>query len=121
MKMLKKIFSAPQVILLLLMLISTGNSAFSANQSSLPVQNEVDEKEQPAISLVGEKNIVLFDSILPFHKNLLLPQGKFGSTGSFNSHILEHTAVSLNYIKRSRDIIPTLGVKEVIFPFHVFL
>lgn len=121
MKMLKKIFSAPQVILLLLMLIGTGNSAFSANQPFLPLQGEDDQKEQTTLSLVGEETFVLFDSILPFHKNLLLTKANFGSTGSFDAHILEHTAVSLGYIKRSRYIMPTLTVKEVIFPFHVFL
>ncbi len=110
-----------RVKLFLLMLLGSTCSLFSAS-SDLPV-NQVQEKEQEAEShdLLGEQITSLFDSILPTHKNLLFSSGGYSTGSDFEAHILNHTFTSLNYIKRSRYIIPGLGVKEVIFPFHIFL
>lgn len=121
MKMLKRTFLPPQVVLLLLMLLGSSSSLFSATPE---VPNNNSQKEQQDLMstfLVGEEVTDLFDSILPINKPILFVKGSTGAGVDLKNHQISHTTTSQNYIKRSRYIFPSLGVKEVIFPFHVFL
>lgn len=119
--MLKNIPIILRVVPLFLMLLGSSNYLFSANQVSLSSQAEKEEQQIGGTFLLGEQVESQGDFILPYHKNLVFFDGSFKPAGDFNSRILDHTTSSLSYIKRSRYIFPTLGVKEVIFPFHVFL
>ena len=121
MKMLKNISLSLRVISLFLMLFSSSNNLFSANQQALSPLVE-NEEQEILNSLVFEEQVgSQFDPILPFQKNLIFFNSCFNTRVDLDFRIIEHTASSLNYIKRSRYIFPSLGVKEVIFPFHVFL
>lgn len=122
MKMLNTILIPPKVVLLFLVLLGSSNLLFSANQGFSHYANQEDQQLLISSSLLGEQVNGLYDSILPFSKNLLYVKGfSNNAVEDFTVRIQSHTTTSLNYIKRSRYIFPGLGVKEVIFPFHVFL
>lgn len=121
MKMPKNISYPLRVVILFLLLLGSSETVFSANQDCRSFQTEEDKQEVISTSLVGEQLEILFDSILPFHKNINFLNSGFNLAGDFDALKLDHTVSSLSYIKRSRYIFPNLGVKEVIFPFHVFL
>ena len=120
--MLKKNFKLTSAVLLLLMLLSNSNSLFAATagQYFSDLEDEGNQQEL-LISSVGEDVHELFDPIIYFHKNLLFITDGNTTAKDFDACILRHTNSSISYLKRSRSISPGLGVKEVIFPFHVFL
>ena len=120
--MLKKNFTLTSAVLLLLMLLSNSNSLFAATagQYFSDLEDEGNQQEL-LISSVGEDVHELFDPIIYFHKNLLFIKDGNTAAKDFDACILRHTNSSISYLKRSRSISPGLGVKEVIFPFHVFL
>lgn len=124
MKMLKNNLLKPHRVLLFLMLLSSSGSLFSANRDSLNFANVSEQEAHQDFmkaSEVVEQFNSLSDSLIPIHKNLLAGKGRFSSPGGFEAHILRFTDTSGIYMKNSRYILPGLGVKEVIFPFHVFL
>ena len=111
-----------QVVLFLLMLLgSTSSFSFSAYTDIPEAEISKDNQEDLCISIIGEQVQQLYDSVLPVQKNILFLKGDLGTVWELKSHLLYHTNSSEGYIKRSRNIFPALGVKEVIFPFHVFL
>lgn len=121
MEMLKRSALPLQVIFLLLLLLSSNNSnLFAANPefSKGEIAEDYQDLKFPA---VGEPLVNQFDSILPVQTNILFHKGNFAAVEDLRNHILYHTSTSQHYIKRSHFIFPALGVKEVIFPFHVFL
>ncbi|UZH54578.1 hypothetical protein JRG66_11420 [Salinimicrobium tongyeongense] len=118
--MIKCLFLLNHRIFLLLLLLSSSSSLFSENTTGLIPQ----EKPLPQEVLEDsfeEQAGNLFESILPYHKNPVFVIAGAGLAEDFNARIHNHTFTSLSYIKRSRYIFPGLGVKKVIFPFHVFL
>lgn len=115
-----KILLPVRIVFLFLLLLGSSSSAFSANQSVQVPESENAQEELVDTSL-GEQIDEVFDSILPFHINPVTIVAGFAIAEDFNARILNHTLNSLSYIKRSRYIFPNLGIKEVIFPFHVFL
>ncbi|WP_029033168.1 hypothetical protein [Salinimicrobium terrae] len=121
MKMLKNIFISPRVVLLFLMLFGNSNSIFSANQGFLTSEDRDGLQELISTPLAGEEVENLFDFILPSQKSLVFVKGSFYFPELFEAHSANHTTTSLHYLKRSHNIVPGLGVKEIIFPFHVFL
>ncbi len=122
MKMLKRMILSQKVVLFLLMLIC-GNSSYLFSANSQSTKSEIAEVYQDVISAnnIDEQVNNPFDSLLPGQRDLLFIKGSLGSVGNYRSIILCHTSTSLNYIKRCRNIFPNLGIKKVIFPFHVFL
>ncbi len=121
MKMLEKYLLPKRMILVLLMLIGNSGIAFSAHSGILDLYEVQEDRPVLQASEVEEQAGDLFDSVLPTQKNLLFSKLNPGALCDFDSQILNHTSSSLNYIKRSRYLQPALGVKEVIYPFHVFL
>lgn len=111
----------PQVVLLILMLFGSSNSLFSA--SSQVLGNEFSQKDQQAghASMVNDQEGPGFDSVLPNQKDISFSNDSFGSMERFRNQTLYHSSTSQQYIKRSRYIFPSFGLKEIIFPFHVFL
>lgn len=120
MNMLKIIFISPRVILLFLMLLGSSSSVVSANEIYQNFSGKEVQQEIISPSL-GEQINNLFDSVLPYQKNLLFVKANLSSPGDLDTLIENHTIASLNYIKHSRYILPSLGIKELIFPFHIFL
>lgn len=120
MKMLKNIYFPSRMVFLFLLLFGSSTTVISANLDSQILSEP--ETHQELIDIPpGEQVNEIFDFVLPFQKNLQVLKGSSGYAVNFEAHIAIHTATSLGYIKRSRYIFPALGVKEVIFPFHVFL
>ncbi|WP_324720072.1 hypothetical protein [Salinimicrobium sp. HB62] len=119
--MLKKIFIPAPVVLLLLLLLWNSNGLLAATVGGhFFYTGDEGEQQELAISSVGEQVDEVFDPIIPFNKNLVFL--KHGNTSNdFEFYIRLHTKSSTGYIQRSRNISPGLGLKEVIFPFHVFL
>ena len=120
MKMLKKYLLLQRVMLLLLILISNSGNMFSAN-SGLFIGEELEKNQEELENSVDEQIEDLSDPIRPNQKNPVFYNTGAGVTCDFTSRILDHTTSSLNYIKRSSYLLPSLGVKELIYPFHVFL
>lgn len=121
MNMKRIVLISTQLLLLFLLLPGSSNSLYSANKVVEFSENSVVNRELLPAIYVGEQVDNLFDSILPSSRNPFFFKAGFHSFEGFNARILNHTVSSLSYIKRSRHIFPNLGVKEVIFPFHVFL
>lgn len=118
----KKKFISTSAVLLLLLLLWNSNSLFAATSVLYYPDLEGDRNQQELlISSVGEQVNELFDPNIPFHNNLHFFKDGNTAAKNFEAYILLHTNSSLSYIKRSRSISPGLGVKELIFPFHVFL
>ncbi|MGI0105847.1 hypothetical protein [Salinimicrobium sp. WS361] len=111
--MIKTLFIVNHRIFLLLLLLSSSNSLFSANWEDLIPQEVLEDSFEEQVD-------DLFESILPNHKNPVFVIAGFGVAEDFDARIHNHTITSLSYIKRSRYILPVLGLKKVIFPFHVF-
>ena len=120
MKLLKINFMPLRSVLLFLLLLGSSNWLSSANESLPTSEDQIDQRQIISETLVGEQVDNLCDFILPTQKSLLFIKGSF-SNEFFEAHSANHTTTSLDYIKRSRHIFPGLGVKKVIFPFHVFL
>lgn len=109
------------MVLLLLFLFGSSHSSFSAN--SIFPENESGEVQQGSnvTSQIDEQVVNLYDSILPAHDIIFFLKGSMDKRVDLWDQTVTHTRISQIYIKRSRYIFPSLGVKEVIFPFHVFL
>lgn len=122
MKMLKKLNLPLKVVLFLLMLTSS-NSSFSFSPHSPSPENKITEvyPSVESTNKIDEQVNSLFNSILPAQKDLSFVKGSLSSGGNYRSNILCHTSTSLGYIKRSRNIYPNLSIREMIYPFHVFL
>ena len=109
--------TARGVLIFLILLLYSG-SAFSFPTP----QAQLDEKDLPTIGLEFEEKIHDFsEGTFTFFK---LPGTKF-SFSSGNPNFLHHSNYreqsELDFFKRSENIIPGLGISEIIFPFHVFL
>ena len=118
--MIKTLFIVNHRIFLLLLLLSSSNSLYSANWEDL-IPKEKNIPQEVLEDSFEEQVDDLFESILPNHKNPVFVIVGFGVAEDFDARIHNHTVTSLSYIKRSRYIFPGLGLKKVIFPFHVFL
>lgn len=121
MKMLKRISLPPRLVLLLMLLMGSSTTSFSANSLSLPKVSSEDQQDSGFTSQLEEQVVNLYDFILPAQKVTFFDKGSFSNEVDLWYQAITHTDISQGYIKRSRFIIPSLGVKEVIFPFHVFL
>ena len=122
MNMQIKKFISTYTVFLFLMLYGYSNILFAATAHKEFLLLEDNSVQQEFFdSTIGEQVVQLSDSILPFYKTLLFTKYGFIAAKDFEAHILRHTKSSLSYIKNSCNISPGLGVKEVIFPFHVFL
>ena len=120
MKMLKNILIPPRMILLFLLLLSSSKAVFSADLKH-GFQPEPEIQQEELNSPVWEQVSGTLDLVLPLQKNLQVIHGTFIYGNRPEAHFALYTSTSLGYIKRSRFIFPGLGIKQVIFPFHVFL
>lgn len=118
--MIKTISVHLRTIFLFLALLGGSNISFASNLDFLDAVEKDNQQEVPD-SAVGEQVDEHFDAILPFSKNPSFVTAGFFVAEEFDARISRHTFTSLSYIKRSCQIIPSMGVKEVIYPFHVFL
>ena len=121
MKMLKKTGIPPQVVFFLLMLLGSSSPLFSANDFAEPSAFQEDSRELWSNSLGAEQIITVNGSILPLQKNLVFLDDFSGRQGEYDALVKIHSTGSASYIIWCRYIIPSLGIREVIFPFHVFL
>lgn len=122
MKMLK-ILTLPLKVVLFLLMLTSSNSSYSFSAHSPSPQTKITEAfpDVESTNKIDEQVNSLYNSILPVQKDLILVKGSLNSVGNYRSSILWHTSTSLGYIKRSRNIYPNLSIREVIYPFHVFL
>lgn len=120
MKMQKRKIFPLQVVLLLLMLLGSSSSLFSATPE-VQFDHQKEQQDLLGTSLPGEVVPDLFDSTLPVQKTIIFFYYSTGGGVDLKDHFVIHTTTSQDYIKRSRLILPSLGVRETIFPFHVFL
>ena len=121
MKMLKRVFLPSRMVLLFMLLLGSSTISFSANSLSLPKVSPEDPQGSEFNSQLEEQVVNLYDFILPVQKISFFGKWSFSNEIDLCYQAINHTDISQGYIKRSRYIIPSLGVKEVIFPFHVFL
>ncbi|WP_156879192.1 hypothetical protein [Salinimicrobium xinjiangense] len=103
-----------------LLLLGGNNPAFASQSQTCDVTSVTDTEEVLNNSMLEAQVSSLFDSILPLQKPILFQQGSVGTIEDYKFHNLNLTTTSLGYLKRSRFLEPGLGVKQVIFPFHVF-
>lgn len=122
MKMLKTLTVPLKVVLFLLVLNSSNSSySFSANPPSRELEITEVFPDVEGTNKIGEQVNTLFDPILPGQKHPIFIKEILGSVENYWSHILCHTSTSQGYLKRCRNIFPNLGIRKVIYPFHVFL
>ncbi|MFD2516641.1 hypothetical protein [Salinimicrobium flavum] len=119
--MLKRLFLPSQMVLLFLLLFGSSTGSFSANFIFSVNGIQEAQHDSNVTSLIDDQVVNLGDSILPAQKTIFFLKGSMNKVGDLYEQTITHTNISQNYIKRSRYIFPSLGVKEVIFPFHVFL
>ncbi|SOC79890.1 hypothetical protein SAMN06296241_1430 [Salinimicrobium sediminis] len=121
MKMLKTVSISPGVIFLLLMLLGSSSPLFSANNFIENSAIQEDSVEFWSDSLEDEQLNILNDSILPFQNNPVFVYGFSGLYGEYDALLKIHSIASLSYVISCRSIVPGLGIRELIYPFHVFL
>lgn len=117
--MLKKISSSTYAVVLFLLLLGSSNSVFSANHEILNSFSRL-SGEQVSTSL-GEQVDEQQEFVVPAQKQQLFQNYCCTAGRDFEALTIIHTRGYRDYIKQSRYLKPSLGVKEVIFPFHVFL
>lgn len=107
--------------LLLLMLLSLGSSpVYAAIDPGADTFVTEDQPETASTSQVSEEYNDLLDSILPFQEDLHFNKVSPSISGVVDSSWGIPAIFSSDYFKSARYILPSLGIRELIFPFHVF-
>lgn len=122
-----KSFSVSKFLLLLLLLAAGSNPLWSANLSvegrlyaPFSAAASDDLGQDSSGEELSEEYRDLFESILPFQKDLHFATDSPHLSGNCLVPERHSEFVSLNYLKSSRYILPSLGIRELLFPFHVF-
>lgn len=122
MNMLKTFFISFRVILLFLIFLGSSSSVILANEVYQNSSFDEDDQQEIVRTSIGCEQVNnLYGSIFPYQQNILKTKAPLSLYGDFETLSGNNTIVSLTYSKSSRYILPSLGIKEIIFPFHIFL
>lgn len=111
MKMLKVL------IALLVLLLSNTGPAFSS-----PVLSDTHTSDTIGHPVVQEAVVSVYESTPVV--SLSLQKTTYTTVAVLDAHLFcsaHETVLGNSYLKRSKFIVPTLDVPDIIFPFHIFL